>query len=163
MYTEEQEKKIDYLREQRELEREKKNANNTHSDFLKNQNRLGVGDPVFITIDGKTISGRIVGSHGNYVFDVNTPYGRITDISAHESKMCKRFVEDLSHVKVPEELKTMSTHRLLKLLQDYRCGNFEYWGTPKWTKEQLKAELMLRPHVPTKGEKRIFTKRIKKK
>lgn len=159
MYTEEEQKKINELRLLREREIVEKNE---YMVWLKNRKTLDVGDPVSITIDGKTISGRITKVYGNGVYDVNTPYGVITNHDKVTFEIRYRPVQDLTNVVVPEELKTISTHKLLKLLQEHRSGNAEYYEAPTWTKEQIKAELMYRPHVPTKGEKKLFLSRVKK-
>lgn len=158
MYTEEEQKKIDDLRHQREVERLESQKNLTQRTNLKKY--LDVGDPVFVTIEGKTISGRITCRHSDVLFDVNTPYGVITKLNCYKSEVRARFVQDLSHVIIPDELKTMTTHMLLNMLQGHRSG-YDY-GSPQFSVEEIKAELRHRPHIPTKSEKKIFVKRIKK-
>ena len=149
-YTKEQEEKIERLRMEAETEKEaKKNAPQPRSfDFE-------VGSPVFITLESKTISGYVMIKDGD-LFEVKTPLGRIKNVK--RSNLRNRFVEDLSGVEIPAELKEYSTGNLLNMMRIFRTGYSSYWGAPKFTESQVKAELRLRPHVTTKGERKIFKK-----
>jgi hypothetical protein len=161
MTTEEIEKKIERLRKEREDERLKKHKSLQWQTEFNLRWGLQIGDPVFLTMKGKTISGYVVKKHKDGNYDVKTPYGIITNTT--EMHVRKRFVEDLSNVIIPEELKTHTTQHLLKLLNWYRVGHTEVLkdGTIL-SREHIKTELKNRPHIPTKKEKSFFQKQIKK-
>jgi len=158
MTAEEREEKIERLRKERERELWHKQKEMISRAEYNERWKLQVGRSVFLTTKGKTISGYIVKKHKDETYDVNTPYGIIT--TTNEYKVRGRYVEDLSNVIVPEELKTYSTPYLLKLLNWYRRNYTEVLkdGTILTT-EHIKAELKNRPHIPTKGERKIFSKK----
>jgi len=163
LYTSEQEEKIEKLRAESREERELKGKMFDSRDFLQSR-ELKEGDAVYLTLEGKTISGYIMKTKivkftrtetKSIVYNIKTPYGVIKDI---ERKCIRtRNVEDLSNVVLPPEIKQYSTVNLLKMLQMYRCGWDEYFnGKQIFTIEQIKAELRFRPHMPSKRERRIF-------
>jgi hypothetical protein len=158
MTLEEIEEKIERLRKERETERLKKHQNIEWQTEYNLKWGLQTGDPVFLTTKGKTISGYVVKKHKDGTYDVKTPYNIIT--TTKEYSIRKRYVEDLSDVIVPEELKTYNTVYLLKLLNWYRVGHTEVLndGTIV-SRKQIKAELKNRPHIPTKKERKIFSKK----
>ena len=151
MYTEEQLERIEKLRAQREQERKEKIIDREFMQLLLDK-KFKVGTPVFVTLEGKTVSGYIVGVN-NYEYEVFTPHGTIKNLKYTEVR--RRTVEDLCNVEVPEELKGMSTKQLLAMLQGTRSGN-----CIKYTSKQIKAELKNRPHVETKGERKVYEKRV---
>lgn len=168
LYTEEQEEKIKRLRAEAEREREnsRQRMKNTATRHLKES------DPVFVTFDGKTISGHVFKVRTEKrkviwtnslsvtreftVYDVKTPLGEITVNQSWEF-IRKRFVEDLSNVEIPEALKKVHTRELLAWRRPARTGHVPF------TIEQIKAELALRPHIKTKGELKKFTAFKKKR
>jgi hypothetical protein len=153
MYTEEQLEHIEKLRTQRDKEREDKVLDRERKQLWEDR-KLKAGTPVFVTIEGKTISGYVVGANKDYGYTVSTPHGTIEDVKSSEVR--RRVVQDLSNVEVPEELKSMSTKQLLSMLQGTRSGSWHTNHTP----EQIKAELKNRPHVETKGERKVYKKRV---
>jgi hypothetical protein len=156
--VEKREEKIERLRKEHEDSRLIKHKNLQWQTEFNLRWDLHVGDPVFLTMKGKTISGYIVKKHKDGTYDVKTPYGIIT--TTKEYSVRKRFVEDLSGVIVPEELKTYTTPDLLKLLNWYRRGHTQVLNDATIiSREQIKAELKTRPHIPTKKEKSIFSKK----
>lgn len=177
LYTEEQEEKIQRLREEAERERESKKKT---MKWLKEPNFYGAlsnlkeGDPIFVKFDGKEISGKIIKvrkekrkvqwtntvtkTHEFTVYDVMTPLGEVTVPQSWEH-IRLRYVEDLSHVEIPEELKIINTQLLLSYLKSAR----KYGECCGFSREQIKAELALRPHIKTKGEQKKFNKFKKKK
>lgn len=154
MYTEEQLQRLEELRADRERDRLNKQK---EIEWRNKQatNKLKVGDPVFVTLEGKTVSGYIVKEREAYRYDVSTPHGVIEGLDYGSVR--RRVIMDLSNVEVPEELKSKSTMNLLGMLQGFRSGN---WSVLRRgiTEEQVRAELKNRPHVPTKGEKKVFEK-----
>lgn len=154
MYTEEQLQRLEELRADRERDRLNKQK---EIEWRSKQitNKLKVGDPVFVTLEGKTVSGYIVKERKPYRYDVSTPHGVIEDLGYGNVR--RRVVMDLSNVEIPEELKNESTRNLLRMLQGFRCDN---WLVLRKgiTEEQVRAELKNRPHIPTKGEKKVFEK-----
>lgn len=156
-YTKEQEEKVERLRMEAETEREARKNQRQEKSF-----DFEVGNPVFITLGGKTISGYVMSraSEGYFsTYEVKTPLGRIKDVAWTNIK--RRFVEDLSGVYIPKELKEYSTGNLLHMLQAFRNGSYSYYyhhAGCKFTETEIKAELRLRPHVPSKGEKKVFKK-----
>ena len=179
LYTEEQEEKIKRLREEAEREREDKRKT---MEWLKDKesnhilNKLKEDAPVFVKFEGKTISGRIIKVRKEKrtvkwsntvnrtkeftVYDVKTPLGVIT-VPLSWEHIQFRHVEDLSNVEIPDELKKLSTRHLLAMLRWERI-----WQDGKYSKQELKAELALRPHVRTKRELQkfnAFKKKRKKK
>lgn len=159
MYTKEQEERISQLRAERENEKNKRIQEREREEAMKKRH-LDVGSSVYVTIDGKTVSGYIVNKNDEWRFDVKTPYGIVRNVDVFKGEIRGRLVQDLSQVEIPEEVKKCTTGRLLSLLNAHRKP-YGYWSTPEFTEEQIKAELKNRPHVPTKGEKRIYEKRIK--
>lgn len=63
-----------------------------------------------------------------------------------------RIVEDLSHVIIPEKLKNYNLKSLLKMLNNYRASS----APQEFTRDEIKAELKLRPHLLTKNELKTF-------
>jgi hypothetical protein len=158
MTAEEIEEKIESLRKERERERLEKYKSTLWQTEFNERWKLHVGDAVFLTTKGKTISGYVVTEHKDGTYNVKTPYGIIT--TTKEYSIRKRYVEDLSDVIVPEELKTYTTPNLLKLLNWYRRGYTQVLNDATIiSREQIKAELKTRPHIPTKKEKSIFSKK----
>lgn len=176
LYTEEQEEKIKRLREEAERERKNKPVNAILANIHRVYDKLKEGDPVFVKFEGKKISGRIIkvrkekrtvkwSNKANRteeftIYDVKTPLGEITMPDSFDYIQL-RHVEDLSNVEIPEELKKLNTHHLLAMLREERI-----WQDGKYSKQELKAELALRPHVRTKRELQkfnAFKKKRKKK
>jgi hypothetical protein len=159
MTIEEQNQKIERLRQEREAERSHKNkVLNWLNGIATLKYGLDINDPVFLTKDGKTISGYVVKKHKDGTYNVKTPYGIIQ--TSADYRIRKRYVEDLSGVIIPDELKTFHTTYLLKLLNWYRRGHTEVLKDGTILKrEQIKAELKNRPHIPTKREKNTFSKK----
>lgn len=161
MYTPEQEEKLQKLREKREIERLQVYDQRKNEEEYNKRWGLHVNDPVYVTIKGKTVCGYITRVDG-YIYDVKTPYGVVEKLLRSEIR--KRVVENLDNVVVPEELKTFTTVKLLELLRLYRVGyTHKLSNGIVVTKEQLKAELKNRPHIPAKNEKKVYQERIKQK
>jgi len=178
LYTEEQEEKINRLRAEavREREEKKKWIKRLNQDYGA-LSEFKEGDPVFVKFDGKSIAGRIIKVRTEKktmsytrtttkiqeftVYDVKTPLGNVTVPQSWEY-IQQRFVEDLSGVEIPEELKKINTRQLLSYLKGARI-----WGDcAGFSREQIKAELALRPHIRTKRELQkfnTFKKKSKKK
>jgi uncharacterized protein (DUF488 family) len=155
IYTEDQLRKIENLRATREIEKLRKYMAQEQIKRLKPTSfSLNQGDPIFITLNGKTISGYISNISSSDIYDVNTPYGLIKGIKRKNIR--GRNVVNYNNVTIPEELKTKSTKSLLKILQCFRNGSWNV--SNNFTEDQVRAELKNRPHIPTKGEKKIFKK-----
>lgn len=150
-YTKEQEEKIERLCMEAEAEREKKRDKERSNTACSD---LEVGSPVFVTLESKTISGYVMAKDGD-LFEVKTPLGRIKNVKKESLRW--RFVEDVSKVEIPAELKKCSNRTLLLMMSSFRAGCSSYWRPP-FTESQVKAELRLRPHVTTKGERKTFKK-----
>lgn len=161
LYNKEQLEKIERLRQDAEAEREaKKNELRQKSSTIRRD--FEVGSPVFVTLEGKTISGYVMSRSGDGYFstyEVKTPLGRIKDVKGSDIR--GRYMEDLSGVEIPKELKECPTVKLLNMLQTFRSGSYSYYTGPEFTKDQIKAELRLRPHISTKRERKIFKKYAK--
>ena len=114
LYTKEQEEKIERLRMEAEEERLLKKNPEPIADFY-----FKVGDLVFVTLDGKTISGYIISKKGNgyrdAIYNVKTPIEILVNLK--RSVIKDRYMKPLSGVKVPEELKKISTKSLLMMLR----------------------------------------------
>lgn len=125
---------------------------------------LKVSDPVFLVLESTTISGYIMEidetDRWKKLYTVKTPLGTVKNVLSNSIRL--RHVEDLSHVVIPDEIKKYTTGRLMQILRGYREGwSHTYWGAPPFSREVVKAELRQRPHVSTKRERRIFSKRTK--
>ena len=143
LYTEEQEKKILKLREEAQKER-------TIKKFNQPDNSFKINDPVFVKFNENEISGYII-EKNNLTCIIKTPLGNIT---TQLNKIRTRFVEDLSHIEIPQKLKTINTHTLLTYLKTARLLGHSHG----FSREQIKAELKLRPHITTKNELKKFNK-----
>lgn len=156
MYTPEQETKIEQLRLEREKSKLLKNTKIELEKLYEKNTGFNVGDSVFVIIEGNTVSGYIVKRHNREEYDVNTPYGIINNLfiwSDKKRQIRRRIIEDLSDVKIPDELKNIHTEKLIKILRSVNRGMHSIY-----TREQIKAELKNRPHIPHKREKKIFKK-----
>jgi hypothetical protein len=158
----EYEEKVEKLRSEREKDRVAKNAtiaSNTHRAALR---KMKTGDAVSVTIKSMSFSGYISAvrtKNGEEVYDVSSVNGELTGIKRSQLKW--RYVEDLSNVKIPAELKKLNTRHLLSLLSEARVNRYEkadYHGK-NFSIRQLKAELKLREHMPSKRERRAFPKK----
>jgi hypothetical protein len=164
VYTSEQEEKIEKLREQNEAERRQKHTQMERMSNIPAYQPLKVSDPVFLRLESKTISGYIMEidetDRWKKLYTVKTPLGTVKNVPSNSIQL--RHVEDLSHIVIPDEIKEYTTAHLLQILQGYRKGwSHAYWGTLPFSREVVKAELRRRPHVPTKRERKIFSKRTK--
>jgi hypothetical protein len=156
-------RRICLLREERENEERLKREMMKKVEQVRG---LKENSPVFVTIDGKTVSGYIIKKVDDYVYDIKTPYGVLEGVNSFEKgvEVRGRLVEKLDDVVIPEELKKCSTGELLRMLGFYRKGGHsDYWGTPQFSEREIKAELRNRPHIPTKREKKIFQRYKDKK
>lgn len=164
-YTPEQEAKIEALRAKNVSEMQKNKALVNKLKDVEKHKPLGVKDRVFVVIDSSTIVGYITEKTGD-TFTVSTPYGVMKNVEL--KYLSRRYYEDLSHVVIPDELKSISTNTLLSELRfrrsysysynDYHCGTF----ISKFDDEQIKAELRLRPHVNKGGKNKKLVDKFSK-
>jgi len=161
-YTPEQEEKIALLRKQAELEkfnRKKENSNAYRRAFPTGP--LDAGENCTVTMQGITIIGQVTAVRklrsGDIRYDVMTPMGELINLG--QFKVKRRYKQDLSHVKIPEALKKISTPDLLSMLNSYRiCGYSDESHWVRFTDSEIKAELANRPHIPNKRERKVIRK-----
>lgn len=163
IYTEEQEQKIARLREEASKPKEKVVIND------RPWNRpIKATDRVTVTIDGITTIGYVLSvskelvkyskTHNVLVdtFTISTPYGIMKNVP--RNKVSLRYYKDLSHIVIPEELKTMSTKWLMSELSSHRSGFYCYDDdegyhpqfSSKFSEDEIRAELRTRPNIRSK-------------
>jgi len=159
--SKETEEKIEKLRQEREEDRVAKNARLQHRKTAA-ESKMKAGDAVSVTIKSMSFSGYISAvrtKNGEEVYDVDSVNSELVGIKRNQLKW--RYVEDLSNVKVPSELKKLNTRHLLSLLSEARMDSYEkaYYGGKRYTRRQIKAELNTREHMPSKKERKQFSKK----
>ena len=170
MLSKSQEAKLSKLREDAEAERKTKkflSELRKIEEQWKPWDPLKVGDPIFFSRDSVTIAGYITKVYSGQLsvnniafgiidlYEISTPMGRVEEISLME--LTRRTIEDVTQVEIPEKMKAVSTPELLRMLQQHRSGYVPYYHTAtEFTKEQIKAELSLRPHISNKKERKAF-------
>lgn len=167
MYTPEQRERLAMLRASAEIERRQNIA--PSGPVEKFGWNIEVGDDCTICFDGITIVGNVIAkrilSTYSTKYDVNTPLGVIKNFSNNYSEkrsIRKRIRTDLSGIEIPEQLKTVYTQKLLRMLYIARIeGSYKGFGEndviEKYSIDELKAELATRPHIPNKKEKKVIS------
>jgi len=132
------------------------------SDEIKtywNNKNLKVGMPVRVEEQNHTFIGFIVKVYPDNwhpKFDIQTPSALLKEIDYRSVQY--RKIEDLSWIKIPEELKTKTTQHLLHMLKCARVAEEkESYDSDHIYTYQIKAELANRPHVMTKSERKAVS------
>jgi len=137
----------------------------------KEAERFKVGDKVWVLTYRKSENKMKFGTHeqvGGIVHTVhkNGTYDVTSAITFFKGVHCsKRTVKDLSSIEVPEEIKKMSTNRLLKIFKksfvhrwideydDFYTGHVEIIiGQHSYKPEVIQAELNTREHIYSKQD-----------
>jgi hypothetical protein len=135
------------------------------SDEIKtywNSKNLKVGMPVRVEEQNHTFIGFIVKVYPDNwhpKFDIQTPSALLKEIDYRSVQY--RKIEDLSWIKIPEELKTKTTQHLLHMLKCARIDEEKGIGDYEFTSYEIKAELANRPHVMTKSERKAVSNHSK--
>lgn len=177
-YTNEELTKIEELRKKsrtngtlviKEPKIKNKNTKKEYDGIYRHN--LKIGMPVRATVENHTFIGyicRINKENRHYIkYDVETPSGILKDVYY----ITYRKVTDYSNVVVPEELKVMTTQRLLNELKKSRLvesdENYVTCSTSEYDKVYnsylIKAELSTRPHIKTKSETKALSNHRKTK
>lgn len=152
-YTPEQEAKIAYLRSKNEASRKNKSSLKRLKEYLNqsthNQiDEISEGTRVFVDKDSATIIGYVLEVKDG-LYKISTPYGIMKDLE--RKYLRKRDYRDLSHVVIPDELKKISTGELLSELRVLTYGYDDY--RPKFSEDEIRAELRNRPNIHKKRNK----------
>jgi len=156
-YSFEQWAKIKELREQ-----SSKKENNTNWKVLY-RDVAKVGDPVYfnnetirrqagylVKINNQTNRWKMSG-------DISTALGVFKDIIM--GKIWFREIKDMSDVVIPQELKTISTERLLNAYKSViRTWSDIHINGCDYTKAEVKAELSIREHIFSGEDKKLMKK-----
>lgn len=144
--NQEQKDKLSTLRYEadKELVEAVKNAKNRLNPKTPPIKTYNVGDK--ITITNSEENGTITKILENNQYEITTTTKKVV-IKSHKS-LKSRVVIDYSNIIIPEELKKISDDRLLDTLK--RC---RFKGHPKFTLDEIKAELLKRGHIKRKSEK----------
>lgn len=158
-YTDEQLEKIERLRA--EANKPKPQPMTFSDSEWSPYRKLKATDRVTVNIDGNTVIGYILAISGDN-HTISTPYGIMKNIP--KSKLRLRYFKDLSHVVIPEELKTFTTPDLLSELNNRRNGyDYDDDGyyqprTSKFSDDQIRAELRTRPNIGNSRSRKIVKK-----
>ena len=169
VFTPEQLDKVNQLRAEREKNNIKAPKGEAKPPFsLKN------GDPVYVSLKGTRFTGKIENVieskwWWDTKYDVSTPHGILKDLERNQ--VTKRHLQDLSAIEVPEVLKDLPAHKLLKLLRSTYTSTYEYgdpgigyaWYQGKsYSDLQIKAALIGKPHVTNRRERQKVKEHKKK-
>lgn len=153
-YTPDEQQKIANLRLKRTQEQFDKETDIQHQKW-REENKLKPGDPVSITYEGSTFIGFLLKEEDNK-YTLSTPHGVLKDLYLPFGSICKREIEDVSGVSIPEEFKTIPTKSLINRLRAERLvyvEDYDEFLRHEYLIKQLKAELATREHVASKTQK----------
>jgi len=159
-FTTEQQKKLEKLRDKRNLEIKGKQKFNSVTDKVKYG--FSVDDPVFVVMKGVSFTGYVEEVIDNRTFYVSTPHGRMKIETKYDTFLKHRKVQDYSHIIIPESIQKMNTKQLLQALQNTRTWRYHGEGYGYNEVNFIKAELAKREHVPSKKEKKVVQQFLKK-
>jgi len=163
MWTETQLERIEVLRREREDGKAKKKKEQYER---KHTFRFKIGDRVSHLLDGVYLIGYIVAVRENE-WDVRCKYGTFTvglkGIRPDMKPMGP--VKDYSQVVVSEKIKKMGTAELIRNLPGFRTrykwyDDIIHGWREQYNEDEIRAELITRPHIPNKREVRKIEKLI---
>lgn len=97
---------------------------------------------------------------GLYKYKVKVGRKEFEELSYEDIR--PREIQDLSQVKVSEDIKSMATDRLLREFRSLNTFKYGTHGTLYGRALELKAELSKREHVPNKKEKQEIRRKTSK-
>jgi len=146
----------------------KREAMKQIADYNEHHEPINVGDPVWIRtkINGKIeeLTGYLTKLHKNGTVDVKSGTLNFKEIDVKTWKsgfrIRKRHIDDLSHIEIPEELKSINTKNLLRAFKAQahtHYGSSDYYKRGIWINQKMydtlcvKAELNTREDIPNKN------------